>query len=398
MTSFVKRLCVWLAAVATLGSLSSPSALARYELTNFAERRQGEPVALPGLVDAVSAVRSTFIFQPEERWTYSHHPFIAVFKGRMFAMWSNGERDEDAAGQRVMISSTLNRRDWSVPRVLVQPRSIGGSKEVLTPAGFHAAPEELLAFFASYGAEKQNPRLHHMRTSDGKSWSGPHSTGLPVVPNQGPQRTPSGRLIMPGHVAYPWTEDPSAKSGWQMTGIYPKSMAGHVTDDPKSFSIIAREAGWPADLCEGSLIVGDDGRLVIALRNTRGASENLWVTESTDNGSSWGPPTETNFSNTNSKFIFGQLPDGTRYYVGNPIGAYRTPLVLSLSKNGNYFDRHFVVGNSSYRMKRRGRHKGGQYGYPATVVENGRMYIIVSREKEAIEVLSIELGELAKLR
>jgi len=120
----------------------------------------------------------------------------------------------------------------------------------------------------------------------------------------------------------------------------------------------------------------------------------LWLTESRDNGATWSPPVETDFSDTNAKFHFGRLPDGRFYYIGNPVGGGRTPLALSLSRDGVRFDRHFILGDTHYESRRKGRWKGGEYGYPHSLIHDGHLYVIVSRQKEAVEVLRVALGEL----
>lgn len=84
------------------------------------------------------------------------------------------------------------------------------------------------------------------------------------------------------------------------------------------------------------------------------------------------------------------------YNVGNPVGKGR--LVLSLSHDGVQWDRHFVLDERPYAT-RANRQRGvlptrGSYGYPHTVIHDGNPYVIVSRQKEAIEVLRVNLVEL----
>src|SRR5208283_4945690 len=117
-------------------------------------------------------------------------------------------------------------------------------------------------------------------------------------------------------------------------------------------------------------------------------------TESRDNGATWSAPLETEFSDTNAKFHFGRLPDGRFYYVGNPVGDGRTPLALSLSREGVKFDEHFILGSEHYAMRRPGGGKGGEYGYPHTLIHVGYLLVIVSRQKEAVEVLRVALADL----
>jgi hypothetical protein len=66
--------------------------------------------------------------------------------------------------------------------------------------------------------------------------------------------------------------------------------------------------------------------------------------------------------------------------------------VLSLSEDGECFDRHVILADdsTSYKQCAAGMHKGGDYGYPHTLVHDGCLLVIVSRRKEAIEVLRLQ--------
>ena len=123
----------------------------------------------------------------------------------------------------------------------------------------------------------------------------------------------------------------------------------------------------------------------------------LWISESRDDGATWSEPNETGFADNVTKFHFGRLPDGRFYYVGcpdpEPRGG-RSSLVLSLSEDGVRFVEHFILGDDEYDMKREGLHKGGQYGYPHTMLHGGYLYVIISRRKEAVQVLRTPIAAL----
>jgi len=359
-------------------------------LRNAVVWRDGHPVELLNpLRPRVEAVR---IYQPRTEWTYSHHPHLTFFRDHYFAIWSNGRRDEDAPGQRVLISSSATFGEWSVPRPLVDSTTdSNGVERVLTAAGFHQHDGTLVAYFANYGPKKETPHLLAMTTTNGVDWSPPRSVGLPVCPNFGPLATRSGRLILSGHIAFPYTDDPAGLTGWRMAGLYPKEMAANVTDDPASFWRVAKAQGWGAAVCEGSAFQTDDGVIRVPLRSTGGQFRHrLWLTESRDNGVNYSEPMATEFSDTDAKFQFGRLPDGRFFYVGNPVGSGRTPLVLALSQDGMNFDRNVILGEQRYPMARPGRAKGGEYGYPNVLCRNGWLNVIVSRQKEGIEVLRVK--------
>ena len=129
----------------------------------------------------------------------------------------------------------------------------------------------------------------------------------------------------------------------------------------------------------------------------KGWKGKLWLTESNDDGATWSKPLETAFTDNDSKFHFGSLPDGIFYYVGIPDTLHhyaRTPLVLSVSEDGKIFNKNYIIADEEYKLKQQGLWKGGQYGYPHTMIYDGYMYVIVSRQKEAIEVLRFALSQL----
>lgn len=366
----------------------------RSPITNGAEWRNGRPMAL--LNARRPPVEHVLIYRPSTEWTYSHHASITWFKKRFYAIWSNGRRDEDAPGQRVLLSTSADFLNWSPPRPLIDSLTDDqGIERVLTAAGFHIYRKKLTAYFGNYGPHKETTRLQAVTTSDGVHWSKIQELNLPVNPNHGPQPTASGRLIICGNISFPYTDDASGLRHWRMAGIYPPSIAATVKDDPASFWEVARLQAWPVALCEGSFYQTDDRVLHMLLRNTGPHhAGRLWLTESRDDGASWSTPVETDFSDTNAKFHFGRLPDGRFYYLGNPIGGGRTPLTLSLSRDGIHFEQHFILGETHYESRRAGAAKGGEYGYPHSLVYDGSLHVIVSRQKEAIEVMRVALREL----
>jgi len=355
-------------------------------------------------------VQRAWLYRPTTEWMYSHHAHLTFFNGRYLAMWSNGRVDEDAPGQRVLLSASEDFTDWSEPRPLIDTRQGKHSELVLTAAGWHEHNGTLVAYAGQYeytpDALKDGPRtsgdkghqdttLRARTTTDGQHWSDLIDLKLPIVPNFGPQPTATGRLIISGNISYPYTDDPSGLSGWTMTGIYPPAMAEAVYDDSEGFGKVARAAGWPVAPCEGSFFQTDDGAIHMLLRT---GTNHLWLTESRNDGASWSAPRPTDFTDNVAKFHFGRLPDGRFYYVGNPDPQpkwARCPLVLSLSDDGAAFGCHYILADEPYEMKTEGRYKGGQYGYPHTIIHDGHLCVICSRQKEAVEVLRTPLDALS---
>lgn len=349
------------------------------------------------------------LYEPTTEWTYSHHPSITAFDGQLIAQWSNGRANEDDVGQRVLTSVCTDFDKWSDPAPLLDSRKGEDSEVVLTAAGFHQHESRLIAYYGQYEYKKESlsedgtrphgdtnhtsPSLWALQSEDGRTWSAPVNMGVPIVPNHGPQPTASGRLIIAGNVMFPYTDDPAGLSGWTPAGILPADMF-EEGDDSERFWLVKNRMGWPVGQCEGSFYQTDDGVLHMLLRTN---TEHLWITESNDDGVTWSPPEATAFTDNATKFHFGRLPDGRFYYVGCPDPEpkwQRTRLIVSVSEDGALFDRHWILGDDVYEMQGEGLHKNGQYGYPTTLLHGGYLYVIVSRRKEAVEVIRTPLEAL----
>lgn len=336
------------------------------------------------------------IFTPDSKWMYSHHASVTHFKKKFIAIWSNSMKNEDAAGQRVVFSTSTDFIHWSVPKVLALPSVYNkDTLNVLTAAGFHQYKGELVAYFGEYSPKRTNTHLWAKTSTDGEHWSAAMDMHVPVNPNHGPQPTASGRLIISGNFTFPYTDDPTGLTGWKMSSFYADSL--FKQDNPATFYSPAEKSGLPP-LCEGSFFQTADNKLHMLMRVTgKGWKGKLWQTVSSDNGTRWSFPQEMNFSDNDSKFHFGKLPDKRFYYVGIPDTLHhyaRTPLVLSLSKDGHSFNEHYIIAEEPYTLKKEGLWKGGQYGYPHTIIYDGFMYVIISRQKEAVEVIRFKLNQV----
>ncbi len=368
--------------------------------------------ANPGYSAATAArlpVERAWLYRPETAWCYSHHAAITHFNGRFFAIWSNGRQDEDAPGQRVLLSTSADFRTWTAPAPLLDAQPGRWGELVLTAAGFHQHAGRLVAYVGQYeyrpeflengrrrmdGNGHAGTTLRAMTTADGVTWDAPRDLGLPMIPNHAPQRLASGRLVISGGISFPYTDDPAGLSGWQMTGLCPPELAAEIADDSEGIYQLRSRLNWPVALCEGSFYQTDDGVLHMLLRSE---TEHLYVSESQDDGATWSAPRESGFSDNATKFHFGRLPDGRFYYVGCPDPApryQRSPLVLSLSADGERFDRHFILADTPYPQRADGMHKVGEYGYPVTLIHENALHVIVSRRKEAVEVLRVPLAAL----
>ncbi|UEG54087.1 exo-alpha-sialidase [Mucilaginibacter daejeonensis] len=342
-------------------------------------------------------IERSMVFVPQETWLYSHHPSIISFKGKLIALWSNGLKDEDSPGQRVVYAVSKDMKQWSKPMELASPSKYNDTLNVLTAAGMYEYKGTLVAYYGEYTLHRTQTKLWAKTTTDGEHWSKPKDLNLPVIPNHGPQKLKSGRLLICGNFSYPYSDDPTGLSGWKMNSFYDPSL--YTQDNPSTFYAPAQKNGFPP-LCEGSYFQTPDSVIHLLMRVTgKGWKGKLWLTQSNDNAQTWTKPIETQFSDNDSKFHFGQLPDGRFYYVGIPDTLHhydRNPLILTISKDGKVFDKSYVIANELYHLRTEGLWKGGQYGYPHTIIHQGYMYVIISRQKEAVEVIRFKLNQLER--
>ena len=90
---------------------------------------------------------------PDRDWFYSHHPYLTLFKGRYYAMWSNGWRHEDDVGQRVVYCTSADFAKWMQPEVLVPTARGKHSDLVRYPEGWHQHEGTLVAYYTQYEYE-----------------------------------------------------------------------------------------------------------------------------------------------------------------------------------------------------------------------------------------------------
>lgn len=331
------------------------------------------------------------IYRPKQSWTYNSHPFLMEWEGTFFAAWSNGHRDEDEVGQRVLMATSGDGQSWSEPRVVAEPHG----KRVLTAGGFFVSPLGLVTLYSDYNEDIGDTKLYAKVTQDGQRWSRAMPLGPRICSNQNPVRLPDGRLILAGNFGMPFTDDPSGLAGWRWSSFAP---GFSEEDNPWTFWQVRRHIQLAADLCEASVLCLPDGSLIAYLRST-GQDYNgfLWQTTSSDRGLTWTRPVPTDFSDNDAKFQFGPLGENGYFYCGCPdlnVGK-RNPLVFSTSRDGISFQNHWIVSDEVHRINWPGKHKTGDYSYPNVLVREGKVYIIVARQKEDIEVISFDLSALS---
>jgi hypothetical protein len=356
---------------------------------------------------------------------YNHHHQVLFDQGRLYLSWSDGVKNEDNPGQHMVFStSDDDGKTWTAPATITPPPPEETS--AFTGMGIRAHKGDLIAYYGHYAytdlvndgsgrlwtafapvyRDDRTKWVHkdvytEVRVSKdrGATWGEPHRILDRFVPNLRPFPVHSGRLIMPGNITFPYTDDPAGIHHWKHEGI--PRLPKWTVDDPEGFHKACAVRHDALNYCEASFFQTDDQVIHMMLRTTplpnqpsRGL---LAVTESSDNGKTWSEPALTSYTDCSCRFQFGRLPDGRFFGLScpNPKGA-RSPLVLATSTDGVVFDRHYVLGEFpgvKPRLPGGDKDRGG-YGYPSCDIGNGKVYITYSRSKEDIYFMKLDLSQL----
>ncbi len=343
---------------------------------------------------------------------YSHQAQVTSLDGRLYVSWSLGVRDEEEPGQIVVFATSADQGlTWSEPSTIMDVRPGAHADWVAGSTGIRIHDGRLIAYVAEweYGplALDESRRLsggnhdHHLGTrtrarasSDGgASWSEPVDVMPRIATYHAPSATASGRLILPGHVTYPYTDDPAGLIGWTYSGL--SRLPDDFVDDTMGWDYGREARNDPLVFNEGSFFQTDDGVIHMMLRTE---SDRLWITESRDDGGTWSEPLMTHYTDGICRVHFGRLADGRFFGLGTPDPSNvwgRTPVVLALSEDGVAFDRHFIVGDEPEQPPRvPGLGKKGRYGYPYLHVMGDMAFVVYSVAKEDIAVARFPLSDL----
>jgi len=338
-----------------------------------------------------------------DRYRFSHHPGLAVFRGKLYCSWSSGFAHEDRPGQRVVYTYSADGIRWSPLRVLAQP---DGERDRCIAAGFHVTGGAIVAYF-TLCREYPVHNLYHPEnalfartSSDGLHWSKPQrvTSGFFI---EAPRQLSGGRLLLCGEwVGERWkthrarmrllySDDPDGLVGWKESSIDP------TRTEPNGTRIFGYTEPCP--------YVRADGVVVSPFRNSSGF---LYASLSQDNGVSWTVPSKTNFPDSRARCCTGRLPDGTVYLINNPgpgedrraaLGD-RSLLTIALSRDGVVFDRAGLLRGEPTVRRFRGKEKVDGWQYPNAVVWQDALYVVYSVNKEDIVLTRIPLKNLGARR
>lgn len=344
----------------------------------------------------LSSERS-MIYPFDSKYAFNHNPHIIFFKDKFIAMWTAGRTNEDDIGQSVHFSVSDDVKNWSVPRPLYQSRKGMYSETIAAAANFYISNNTLYAYYSVLEIKpeylRNNGTLrpesdttaemilwsknYYVSTTDGINWSEPCEAGA-CSSTQNVFKASNGREFMFIGASCRYN-DTGSPIGWKITGA-------------DSQSAYNKGAGL---VCEACGYMTDDRILRMLVRTDTGY---LFYSESLDNGLSWSELYKTNFVVESSMCNAGRLPDGRYYIIANSEvkGSWdRIPLYIYVSEDGYNFNKRYIIRDETdYKLQQSGIAKGGSYAYPTTLVKDGYMYIIYSKQKEIIEISKFDLAQI----
>ena len=301
------------------------------------------------------------LYEPTENdWKYSHHQSLAVFQRQLFAIWSDALRDEDSPGQRVLYAVRSETGTWARPRLLFQPDiDPDGRLRILTAAGFHAHGGTLVAYAGDYSIDRKSTRLlapnEHRRQDLGPPPRPPRA-GLSQSWAAADRLRP---LDYCRQHRFSLHRRPEGLSGWKMTGVYPPSMEP-FQDNPSTFWDVGRAHALAEPLRRFPLPNRRRPAACVVPRH-RPAE----ITQRIPLGKpqrrqrrNLEPAVRNRVQQYRRQVPLRAAARRPFLLGGQPRGNGRMPLVLSLSRDGLRFDRHYILGEKHYQRRFEGHAKG----------------------------------------
>jgi hypothetical protein len=341
-----------------------------------------------GLKPAPGAQTFTVFQAGEGTDHYVNGVALIGFKGKLYAQWQSSAKDEDAPDTHVVYASSADGVHWSKPT-----RLAAADGTVRTSGGWWTSGPQLVAFLNVWpkGFDPvAGGRTEVLDSLDARHWSPAYALrdadghAIAGIIEQDTRALPGGRLITaihlaPGLVVAPfYTDDPFGVGHWTR---------GKMTNLPHT--------GAESRELEPSWFRRADGCLVMVFRDQDNTFRQL-ASESCDRGVTWTTPVVTGMPDARQKQSAGNLSDGTAFMVHAPSGnKLRSPLVLSLSKDGRVFDRAYLLrAGPPPEPRYPGLYKRAGYHYPKSVVWNGALWIGYADAKESVAVVRVPLTAL----
>lgn len=357
-------------------------------------RGDGKP--WPEWFDHVSTERVRVATGSKEFGSYNHQSGICRWRERYWYVFSNCAVDEEVPGMRTMIASSEDLSTWT-DASCVAPGDIPGDMWRQT-GGVMGYEDKLVVFVQTktghhltrkpgMSANEETKTVYKVglfTSSDGESWT-EQDTADDCYWFEAPKVTREGRLLCAG-----------SRLGHPIVFLWPGEdplEAPEIVEIPYDGSRGMDSGQFPYG--EASWYETDDGTIFMFHRNETDEMR-LRVALSEDGGRSWTHPMLSDIPDSMSRVSAGRLADGRYYLVNNAIADLlnRVPLMISISQDGCKFEKQYLLRDEPTKIAFPGALKAHGYQYPCTMVEEDRLIVTYSVNKEHMELLTVSPSEL----
>lgn len=327
--------------------------------------------SLPAAVIRSGVTESEFVF--ETPFAIAHASTIVETKAGLIAAWFGGTREgADDAGIWV---SRHTGGEWTRPAEVANGTEPGGTRYPCWNPVLFEMPDQTLMLFYKVGPNPQR-WWGVVRTSgdSGLTWS--NATRLPEgilgpIKNK-PVRLADGSVLSPSS-----TESPDRPSTWRVH--FERTVDAGRTWSAVRASVSTGDS--QVDAIQPSILIHPAGRLQ-ALGRTR--SGRVFETWSNDSGRTWGRIQLTVLPNPNSGVDAVTLQDGRHLIVYNHATQGRSPLNVSLSRDGTTWEAALVL-----------EREPGEYSYPAVIqTSDGLVHVTYTWKRQRIKHVVIDPKKL----
>jgi predicted neuraminidase len=316
-----------------------------------------------------------FVFQIAP-FASAHASTIVETRDGLVTAWFGGTR-EGAADVGIWLSRHVSGA-WTPPMEVATGIQPDGSRHPCwNPVLFEGADKSLLLFYKVGPSPQGWWGMVRISLDSGRTWSAARRLPDGIL---GPIKNKLVRLSDGTLVAPSSTESPDRPSTWRVH--FERTADAGATWTVASPS--ASADGQAINAIQPSILVHPGGRLQ-AIGRTR--SQRVFETWSSDGGRTWSPISLTSLPNPNSGIDAVTLRDGRHLIVYNHGTQGRSPLNVSISRDGKTWDASLVLESEP-----------GEYSYPAVIQSSdGRVHITYTWKRQRIRHVVIDPAQLPSI-